>query len=304
MSDEPAFRHRGLLLDTSRHYISVDTIKTILDGMSYDKLNVFHWHLVDDQSFPFVSQIFPELSAKGAYRPDLIYSPEAVQGVIEYARLRGIRVIPEFDTPGHTRSWGQSHLELLTKCHGRYEGFYGPMDPTKNQTFQFITNLFREVKATFQDPFFHLGADEVDFECWETNAEVVAYMKKQGYGTNYAKLQDEFVGRVVKILEEMDAIPVVWEEGFNSQLAKNALVHVWKREQPMEVMQSIVKAGYRAILSSGWYLDRVQFGPDIENYLNNDPRGFKGTQAEKELVIGGEACMWSEQVDDDNVVQR
>lgn len=304
VEDEPQYPHRGLMLDTSRHYIRLETIKTILDGMSYNKLNVFHWHIVDDQSFPFVSAVYPELSGKGAYKPDYIYSPETVQEIIEYARMRGIRIIPEFDTPGHTRSWGSSHLELLTACHGKYEGFYGPMDPTKNHTYQFITNLFREVKASFQDDFMHLGADEVDFDCWSSNSEIVEYMKKKGYGKDFARLQDEFVGKVIEAMERMESTPIVWEDAFSGNLTKNAIVHVWKRDSPMEVMKAATKAGHRAILSTGWYLDRVQFNTDIGDYLKNDPRGFEGTEEQKKLVLGGEACMWSELVDDDNVVQR
>lgn len=292
------------MLDTSRHFIQPDTIKTILDGMSYNKLNVFHWHLVDDQSFPFVSAVYPELSAKGAFKPEYIYSPDTVQEIIEYARLRGIRVIPEFDSPGHTRSWGESHIELLTPCYGKYEGYYGPMDPTKNHTFQFIRNLFREVKATFQDDFIHLGADEVDFDCWSSNPNIVEYMKKQGYGKDYAKLQNEFVSKVIDSVVDMEATPIVWEEAFSSKLSPNAIVHVWKRTAPMDVMEAVTQAGYRGILSTGWYLDRVQFQSDILDYLKNDPRGFKGTEAQKMLVMGGEACMWSELVDDDNVLQR
>lgn len=304
IKDEPQYRHRGLLLDTSRHYIGMETMKLILDGMSYNKLNVFHWHLVDDQSFPFVSMVYPELSQKGAFKPEMVYGPETVQEIIEYARMRGIRVIPEFDTPGHTRSWGVSHLELLTKCHGKLVGFYGPMDPTKNNTYHFMTNLFREVIATFNDKYFHLGADEVDFECWKSNAEVVEYMKNRGYEKDFTKLQDEFVGRAVEIVEDMDGVPVVWEEAFNNNLSKQAIVHVWKRDDPMGVMETVTKAGHHAILSTGWYLDRVQFQSDVGDYLKIDPRGFNGSEKQKDLVLGGEACMWSELVDDDNILQR
>lgn len=291
-------------MDTSRHFIHPDTIKKILDGMSYNKLNVFHWHIVDDQSFPFASLVYPELSAKGAYRADLVYTPQLVEDIIEFARMRGIRVIPEFDTPGHTRSWGVAHLELLTKCFGSLEGFYGPMDPTKNSTFHFIENLFREVRARFNDAFFHLGADEVDFECWKSNADIVEYMAKKGYGKDFVKLQDEFVEKVVEIIESLDGTPVVWEEAFNKKLSTQAIVHVWKREDPMKVMGTVTKAGHRAILSTGWYLDRVQFQSDILDYLKNDPRGFTGSEVQKKLVLGGEACMWSELVDDDNILQR
>lgn len=118
IEDKPRLPHRGLLLDTSRHFLPVKDILLTLDAMSYNKLNVFHWHIVDDNSFPFESAIFPELSSKGAYHPSMIYKRSDIEEIINFARLRGIRVIPEFDTPGHTESWGQGYPELLTKCYG------------------------------------------------------------------------------------------------------------------------------------------------------------------------------------------
>lgn len=117
--DEPKLPHRGLLLDTSRHYLPLSDILLTLDAMSYNKLNVLHWHIVDDNSFPYQSTKYPDLSAKGAYHHSMIYTPNDVQKVVDYARLRGIRVMPEFDTPGHTRSWGLAYPDLLTECYGK-----------------------------------------------------------------------------------------------------------------------------------------------------------------------------------------
>lgn len=141
----------------------MSTLEQILDGMAYNKMNVFHWHIVDDHSFPYESIKFPELT-KGAYHDSMIYSQKDVAKIIEYARMRGIRVMPEFDTPGHTRSWGASHPELLTACGGPYQGKLGPINPIIDSNYDFIFELLEEVFRVFPDKYSHLGGDEVGFE--------------------------------------------------------------------------------------------------------------------------------------------
>jgi hexosaminidase len=101
IDDEPRFAHRGLLVDTSRHFVTIPVLEQIIDGMSYNKFNVFHWHIVDDHSFPYQSRKYPEMT-RGAFHQSMIYSQSDVAHIIEYSRLRGIRVMAEFDTPGHT----------------------------------------------------------------------------------------------------------------------------------------------------------------------------------------------------------
>ncbi|CAF0755837.1 unnamed protein product [Rotaria sordida] len=155
--DSPRFQHRGVMLDTARHFLPVSIIKKNLDVMSYNKLNVFHWHLVDDQSFPFESTTFPNLSRAGAYSPDHVYTQADVVDVIEHARLRGIRVIPEIDTPGHTYSWGKSMPQLITVCWANgqpYQAIYGTQgemeifNPIEPLVYSTMDALLREVKTS------------------------------------------------------------------------------------------------------------------------------------------------------------
>uniref|UniRef100_A0A182LTR5 beta-N-acetylhexosaminidase n=1 Tax=Anopheles culicifacies TaxID=139723 RepID=A0A182LTR5_9DIPT len=280
--DGPRFSHRGLLVDTSRHFIDTCTLVKILDGMAYNKLNVFHWHIVDDHSFPYESRTFPELSQQGAYHPSMVYTQADIAHIIEEATLRGIRVMPEFDTPGHTRSWGISHPELLTECYDQYRGKLGPMDPTRESTYTFLSNLFREVIEVFPDRYVHLGGDEVGFECWASNPNILEYMK-QNRLYSFEMLEEKFIQRIVDQIDVLKRNSLVWQEVY---------------------VNGITRDGLPALLSSCWYLDHLSTGGDWRKFYNCDPHDFIGTGKQKSLVLGGEACMWSEVVNGHNILPR
>ncbi|XP_066134116.1 beta-hexosaminidase subunit alpha [Saccopteryx bilineata] len=312
IEDFPRFLHRGLLLDTSRHYLPLPSILDTLDVMAYNKFNVFHWHLVDDPSFPYESVTFPELTRKGSYNPAThIYTTQDVKEVIEYARLRGIRVLAEFDTPGHTQSWGPGVSGLLTPCYSGSQpsGSFGPVNPILNSTYEFMNTFFLEISSVFPDFYLHLGGDEVDFACWKSNPDIQAFMKKKGFGSDFKKLESFYIETLLRILSAYGKGYVVWQEVFDNKVKvrPDTVIQVWRENIPVTYQKElalITAAGFRALLSAPWYLNRISYGPDWEDFYKVDPLSFEGHPEQKALVIGGEACMWGEYVDSTNLVPR
>jgi hexosaminidase len=307
ITDFPRFPHRGLLLDTSRHFQPVNIMLQNLDAMAYNKFNVLHWHIVDDPSFPYKSRTYPELSEKGAYHPvSKVYKQSDVSKVIEYARVRGIRVIPEFDTPGHTRSWGLSHPELLTACYSNDQpnGQLGPIDPTKNTTYTFLTNLFKEVVDVFPDSYIHTGGDTVDFSCWKSNPDVNAFMSDNDI-SSYQQLDSYFFQNMLSLLDTLNSKYIVGEEAFLNgvYLPINTPVHV-RKGGGLDALAALTKAGNSGIYSGCWYLDDLSNGGDWVKFYNCEVLDFSGTDEQKKLVLGGEACMWTEAVNQHNIIAR
>ncbi|KPJ10417.1 Beta-hexosaminidase subunit alpha [Papilio machaon] len=305
VEDFPEYAHRGLLLDTGRHYISVPNILLTLDAMAMNKMNVFHWHIVDDQSFPYQSEKFPDLSLYGAYHSSMVYTKDNIAQIVEYARLRGIRVLPEFDVPGHTRSWGNAYPNILTPCYrGNEVVGLGPMNPIRNITYKMIRDLFHEVQARFPDKYLHIGGDEVEMLCWRSNPEIREYLQENGLKVE--ELHALFMQNTIPLLADGSKI-VVWQEVFDEDvpLTSDTLVQVWKNDWVGEMVK-VLEAGHRVLFSSAWYLDHL--GAEWPTLYVSDPRDMvrdaTGNDTLTAGVIGGEACMWGEMVDDRNVISR
>jgi hexosaminidase len=319
--DAPRFQHRGALVDTSRHFIGVPTLLAFLDAMAYNKLNVFHWHIVDSNSFPYVSTTFPALSGMGAYGnlSSHTYSPTDVAAVIQYARERGIRTIPEFDTPGHSTSWGIGEPGLTTACfdaNGTADGT-GPIDPTRKATYDFMQALFAEIAAVFDDDYVHIGGDEVDFTCWQSNPNITVWMAANGMAGNYSALESYYVQRIINLVTTLPKHAIGWQELFDNGLAlpSSTIVNVWKfHNSPavpkpggptwQEEMAKVTAAGFYTVLSSPWYLNVIEYGVDWTDFYASEPLNFTGSAAQKALVLGGELSMWGEWVDATNLLSR
>ncbi|KAF1644243.1 UNVERIFIED_CONTAM: Beta-hexosaminidase A, partial [Eudyptes robustus] len=302
IKDWPEYPYRGLLIDSGRHFIPKNVIKRQIDLLSQNKFNVLHWHVSDSESFPYVSKKFPEIAKQGAYDKKYMYSPEDVQEIVEHARLRGIRVLAEFDTPGHMASW-RGIQGLMTNCSKEEPNV---LDPSKESTFQFLEQFFTEIKETFPESWIHLGGDEIHMfsQCWENSPNVVKFMESKGWGKNVTALVNYYFDRFQGIIEKVygtkngDNI-LMWEEVFkNNNPRPNSVAHVWLNRNL--VAQTTAK-GHRTIVSQGWYLDHIHGGEDWHDLYSNDPRGFTGSEKQKSLVIGGEACMWGEFIDATNL---
>ncbi|CAF1110759.1 unnamed protein product [Rotaria sordida] len=330
--DSPRFRHRGAMLDSARHFLPVSIIKKNLDVMSYNKLNVFHWHLVDDQSFPFESKTFPNLSRAGAYSPDHVYTPDDVADIIEHARLRGIRVIPEIDTPGHTFSWSKSMPELITVCwtHGKpYQSIYsiqGEMEifnPSEPRVYSTMDALLREIHERFPSNYIHLGMDEVYDKCWLSNPNIRQWMVDNNI-LSTKNLHKYYADQILDITRNISVTPIVWQDVWDEhvELPPGTIIQVWKDSSDniefsswASYLNRAANEGYNVILSSPWYLNYISYGKyntdtsvmnlEFFKYYEVEPlRHFSGSSEAKERILGGEACLWGEFVDGTNLLSR
>jgi len=262
IKDKPRFPYRGLMVDSARHFIPLSAIYQVMDGMAYNKLNVFHWHLTDDESFPYVSKQFPQLAKKGAFQPwqTHIYTPEDVANVVHYAYMRGIRVVPEFDTPGHFTSWTKGHPELQTQCPNVRTQGRAFLDPTLPLVYSFLTDFWREAGVLFPDNMVHLGGDELGFDCWKNNANITGFMARNNIAS-YAKLEEYYFDKIHSITEKLGRRGIVWQDVFNNnvQLDKDTVIGVWQIEKWRQDLADATAKGHDVLLYSPWYLNMISY---------------------------------------------
>ena len=302
ITDSPRFQWRGLMLDVSRHFLPIHVVKRNIDGMASVKMNVLHLHLVDDQGFRIESKVYPQLHEKAS--EGKYFTQNEIKEIIRYADERGIRVVPEFDVPGHASSLLVAFPELAS-APGPYElienaGIFDPtLNPTIDKTYEVLGNLFEEMATLFPDEYFHIGGDENEGKQWDGNKSIQDFMKKNNIEDNH-ELQAYFNNKLLTILSKQNKIMVGWDEILHPDLPNNSLIQSWRG--PEGIKEAATK-GYDVILSNGYYIDLMHTAAD---HYTTDPLPVNSdlTDAQQEHVLGGEATMWSELVDLSSVDSR
>lgn len=300
--DRPRFPWRGLLIDVARHFMPIEVIKRNIDGLQAVKMNVLHLHLTEDQGFRIESKVFPKLHQLGS--DGKYFTQEQIKEIIQYADERGIRVVPEFDMPGHATSWFVGYPELAS-LPGPYSietrfGIMDPtMDPTKESTYQFLEKFITEMAALFPDRYFHIGGDENNGKQWDENPDIQNFMLDKNIQNNY-ELQSHFNRRIHAILTKNNKHMVGWDEILQPDIPKTIVIQSWRGK---EAMYEAAQKGYYSILSNGYYIDLGK--PASVHYANEPlPNDNPLTEDEEKFVLGGEAAMWSELVTPETIDSR
>jgi len=302
IDDAPRFRWRGFMLDVVRHFEPVSEIKRTLNGMEVAKLNVFHWHLSDDEGFRAESKKFPKLTGN-ASRGEF-YTQEQMRDVVAYARERGIRVVPEFDMPGHSTSTVFAYPEYgsgeeITFVPNVWAAPHAELDPSNEKTYRYIDDFVGEMSEIFPDAYFHIGGDETTGEAWLKNPRIAAFMKQKGFATQN-DLQAYFNQRLLPILTKHHKRMIGWDEILSPALPKSIAVQSWRGA---ESLSAGAKQGYEGILSAPYYLDAQKTSEEM--YLADPiPADTMMTADEQKLILGGEVCMWSEQIHEETIDSR
>merc|ERR550532_1405366 len=345
ITDKPVFAHRGLLLDTSRNFMTKSVIKKIIRGMSYDKLNVFHWHITDTHSFPFHSRRVPQLTLHGAYSPRQVYTPEDIRDIVEYARLRGVRVLPEFDAPAHVgNGWqfGESEGKgKLAVCVNQepwqdycVEPPCGQLNPVNPHVYTTLGKLYQDFFELFDTDMFHMGGDEVNLNCWNTTKEIMDELRQRGEtGTKeellalWKSFQEQAAQKVYDANGKKLPL-ILWtnsltEEGHvEKYLSKDDyIIQIWTKGND-SVVKELIEKDFRVIFSNydAWYLDcgYSSWVGEGNNWCSpykgwqivydNSPRehyrNAGGERFREQQILGGEAAMWTEQVDGAAVMHK
>ena len=326
--DYPIYAIRGVMIDCSRHFISISKLKQIIDGMMHSKLNTFHWHLTDDDNFGFESKVIPTI-----IKNQQVYTQNQIRDLMQYAKVRGVQIIAEFDQPGHTRSWGeQDELKNITLRENQTE--YGFFNPAENMTFNVAVAILNEAIKIFKSQenslsnnldYFHLGGDEIVYSIWLKNPQIIKFMLESNYKDEYDLLNFYFNKIRINIPQNKNYIYWIDSDFFKNNKFRNlesfkldnTIFHYWGTTQyllnftnlnhflddKLNVILSPSDYTYLDCGTASKYGDNSWCDPYItwKKIYNFNPNLYNKNHIN---VLGSIACLWTELVDDDNVIGK
>ncbi|XP_003249914.1 chitooligosaccharidolytic beta-N-acetylglucosaminidase [Apis mellifera] len=336
--DGPVYPYRGILLDTSRNFIDKATILRTIDGMAMSKLNTLHWHITDSHSFPYVSKTWPNFSKFGSYSPEKIYDENDVKEIIEYGLIRGIRILPEFDAPAHVgEGWQWIGNDTIVCFKAEPWKDYcveppcGQLNPANDKVYEILEGIYKDIMLDFQPDLFHMGGDEVNINCWRSSTSITNWMQTVKHWdlseSSFYKLWHYFQEKAIdklKIANNGKEIPVIlWTSGLTNEEnikyldPSKYIIQVWTTKND-PVIDRLLRNNFKVIISNydALYLD-CGFSAWVGEG-NNWCSPYKGWQIiyensplkiiklhhlenKKNLILGSEAALWSEQVDSASV---
>ncbi|MDP5215083.1 beta-N-acetylhexosaminidase [Pseudoalteromonas tunicata] len=328
IDDQPRFSYRGMHLDVSRHFFNVDFIKSYIDWLAFHKLNVFQWHLTDDQGWRIEIKTYPKLTEVGSIRNQTVlghtydyqplfdttavkgfYTQAQIKEVVAYAAARHVMVIPEIDIPGHSTAILAAYPEL--GCSGKrpvvednFGIFEAVLCPTE-QTFAFLQQVYQEVATLFPAPYIHVGGDEVIKKQWLASPFVQQLMQKLQL-TSTEQVQSYFIGRVSNIVTALGKKMIGWDEILEGGLAPNALVTSWRGEDGGVAAATL---GHQVIMSPYQFV----YFDAYQSLSQREPKAIHGLTTLKDvylyepipaqlpasqhhLVLGAQGALWTEYI--------
>ncbi|MBO4338820.1 MAG: beta-N-acetylhexosaminidase [Clostridia bacterium] len=323
IEDKPKYSHRGILLDVSRHFYGVDTVKRLLDNMSMLKMNVFHWHLCDDQGYRIESKAFPLLNEIGSVRErdslkiinssdeekpygPYFYTFDEIKSVVEYAKSLHIAVIPEIDIPGHSSEFVASYPELgcvdeKVTTASTYGVKPNLLNPAKENTYEFLSALFDEVCPLFPDNRFHIGSDEAVYGQWKNNEEIQAFMKEQGI-SDEKHLQIYFINRVNKLLASKGKQTLAWSDCVEDEVDKDVVCQLWRITDKAKIIRQPFPRQTIVSLTNHFYFDYRHTALPIGKVYTFNEKALK-LQGDKINVKGIECTLWTENITTDAALE-
>jgi hexosaminidase len=318
ITDNARYPHRGLMIDTARHFISVQNLLTILDGMLFTKLNVFHWHITDSDSFPLQSLTNPNLTWFGAFSPQQVYSQSDINSIVEYALARGIMIIPEIDSPSHVTSWSYApEVSHLVNCSQSvwYHGIpFGQINPTLNETYEIVKGIFDDLDTYFPWDILHMGCDEVFSWCWE-NSEILQWMSDHDM-TDFNQLFNYYISQQ-RTVKNPNKTSLYWGNSDTNflEFQSDDLIQYWGNGSDLQDYMETYPKNHM-VLSN---YDALYLDCGLGNYFGNEAfcNPFSTwlmiyqwepmtlvTSNFYPNILGAEVCEWSEINDDGNILNK